>query len=216
MEIKKNEPLLELKDGGAKTNNQDPFSALKENNTAEKQETDSQGSTSSQNEFQNSNEQDDAEFQESGYLSSSQTMEDSPTDNCTDPVAQTNSPPPQKDTPPLSTTNFPPLPKFPTTLRSGGNEKRKAVKQKPISSQMSLDKFAFKKGRATTENGETEATVISPKRIALADRSPPNHKLEGKFNESQQEDMGGENWKENFRNIVEDRKNEEEDVTVII
>lgn len=208
MEIIKNEPVSELTDSGAITNNEDSLNELKENRKTEKLETDSQGSTSSQNE------QEDGEFQESGYLSSSQTMENSPTDNGADPEEQAYSPPLHKYSPtlpktnfsPLPTTNFPPLPKFSTASTSGNNKNRNVVKQKSISGQMSLDIFAFKREKAINENGKTDAITTSPKRTALADRSPPNHGLHRRFNGSQQDLIKKENRKENFRNIFEDNK----------
>ena len=215
MEIIKNEPVSEVTDSGVTTNNEESLNEPKENRKTEKGETDSQGPTSSQNEFLNCTEQEDGELQESGYLSGSQTMENSPTDNCTDLEEQAYSPPLQKYSPPLPktsfsplpTTNFPPLPKFSTASTSGSNKDRNVVKQKSISGQMSLDRFAFKKEKAINENGKADAMITtSPKRTALADRSPPNHELDGRFNDSQQDLMKNENRKENCRNIFEDKK----------
>ena len=214
MEVIKNEPLVGFTDNTAKTTVDESFTEQQEN--AETEVTDSQGSTSLRDVYLNSNEQEDAEFQESGYLSSSQTTENSPTDNCIDPVLPTNPPPPQTNSPPLSTTDFPPLPKFLTTpTRRKKNTKQKPMRKKSISSQMSLDKFAFKKTRAMTEDSKTEAITTSPKRTVLADRSPPNCELDGKYNESQEDETGDENKKENYRNLLKHDQREVEDTSYL-
>jgi hypothetical protein len=216
MEIIKNEPLVGFTDNTAKTTVEDSFSEQQENATTETEVTDSQGSTSSRGVSLNSNEQEDTEFQESGYLSSSQTTENSPTDNCIDPELPTNPPPPQTNSPLLSTTDFPPLPKFLTTpTRRKKNTKQKPMRNKSISSQMSLDKFAFKKTRAMTEDSKTEAITTSPKRTVLAVRSPPNCELDGKYKGSQEDETGDENKKENYRNLSKHDQHEVEDTSYL-
>ncbi len=208
METIKNEPSLALTDDTANTPVEDSFNERQENTTTESQVMDSQGSTSSREECVNSNDQ-DVEFQESGYVSSNETMENSsPTDKCFDrQVLPTNSPPLHTHSPPLS--NFPPLPKFPTTPTSRKNTKQKTMKRKSICSQMSLDMFAFKKNRVATEDSKTEEITTSPKRTVLADRSPPNCELDKKYNESQDDEIGDENKKENYSHFLKDSQNED-------
>ena len=207
MEVTKNEPSLASADDTTQTSIEDSSNEVGQNTAIERQETD----TSTREECLDFHEQEDADFQESGYVSSSQT-----TENSSPPDAATNSPPQHDHTPPLSASNFPPLPKFPTTPTSRTqNTKRKMMKKKSITSQMSLDKFAFKKDRVTTEDSESEGNASSPKRTVLADRSPPNCEMDEEFNERPEDEIGDEDKKENFNSLLKSSQSEVEDASLI-
>jgi hypothetical protein len=203
MEVTKNEPSA---DDTTQTSIEDSSNEVGQNTAIERQESD----TSTREECLDFNEQEDADFQESGYVSSSQT-----TENSSPPDAATNSPPQHDHTPPLSASNFPPLPKFPTTPTSRTHTKRKMMKKKSITSQMSLDMFAFKKDRVTTEDSESEGNASSPKRTVLADRSPPNCEMDEEFNERPEDEIGDEDKKENFNSLLKRSQSEVEDASLI-
>ena len=201
MEVLKNETLLDTIDNMDKTNTGD------EDKRNIPTETDSQGSGASSHE-ENSKEQDDGEFHESGYVSGSQTTENSPTNNPSSP----NTPPSHHKSQPLPSTNFPPLPTLPTTPTSRVTKKRKNLRNKPVSSQMSLDKFAFKKSKTLTEESKTVETSAFVKRTVLANCSPPNYKLDEKCNEkSRHNEPENEDKKENCINFFEDNTDEVEE-----
>ena len=214
MEVMMNEPSLTT-DDGSKTTSEDSSNEAGEDTATEEKEQNSERSTSSHEEHPNFNEQEDADLQESGYLSSSQTTENSSPAN---PKVTTNSPPlhnhsPPLQSPPPSPPNFPPLPTFLTTPKSRNNTKRKLTKKKLITSQMSLDTFAFKKNRVTTEDSKTEASGTSPKRTVLAACSPPNYEMEKKYNEYQEDKMEGEDKKENYNGLLKHGQNEVENIS---
>ena len=67
--------------------------------------------------------------------------------------------------------------------------------------------FAFKKTRATTEDGDTEASSTSPKRSVLADCSPPNFEMKKKDDECQEDGTEDEDKKENYNALSKNSQN---------
>ena len=205
----KNEPSLPI-DDKTKTTNEDSSNEPGEDTATEENKKNSEGSTSSREKHPRFNEQEDADLQVSGYLSGSQTTENS---SPADLKMPSNYAPFHNHSPPLSPPNLPPLPTFLTTPKSSNNKKLKLTKKKLITSQMSLDMFAFKKNRVTTVDSETEASSTSPKRTVLAVCSPPNREMEKKYDEYQEDKMEDEDKKENYNGLLKSGQNEMENTS---
>lgn len=177
MEIIENDPLLELKKNTAKI--KDSFIELHKNSKSETRDADLPDPTPS--------------LDGTGKTK----QENSPTDKSSGPQLPSMSP--VMNTSPLSAKNVSPLVNFPTTPRSTSKPTQKIIRKKSITSQISLDKFAFKKNVTTIDDSKTRTnTITSPTRAALTDRARPNCELNSAQNGNHSDDNTvGKNRKEN-------------------